>query len=441
MHPTSLVRSVIRGLNARRRRWSAERDRAFHDAAFAGRHYDPFDPAYPGYLTIRRFADLALERLRPGDLALDLGCGPGEVTCELARRLPSCQFVGVDHSREAVSRAEGLAAAHGLGNVRFELGDVETRPADSGATIVMMFDAFHHLADPGGFVRRMGGSVNRFFLIEPAGNALGRWQRTLDLDWLSEALFAMRNRLEYQFGLPVEQGPADTPGGQAAGEATEHRYALDDFSRWFAGFGVDVRGTIAGLERYDNLPHARNPLRADVGEVSYRLLVELEAVLRRRDLDLAAKHWAVYAERGRTFPARRPPVLERRDVERPLAGPYDAVYDDFRGPASGAAGTEFTASVHVVNRSWRCWDSSAGDGPVLLSYHWLDRHGVTVVQDGLRNPLPRPVSPGEGCTASLRVRCPDRPGTYILAVELVHEQVTWFSLAGSPPLTVRMKVR
>jgi hypothetical protein len=104
------------------------------------------------------------------------------------------------------------------------------------------------------------------------------------------------------------------------------------------------------------------------------------------------------------------------------------------------AGTTFDASVRVVNRSWRPWDSLSRQQPVLLSYHWLDQHGVTVVQDGARSPLPRPVPPGDECVAAMRIGCPEAPGKYTLAVDLVHEQVTWFSLAGTPPLKVRIKV-
>ena len=64
-------------------------DREFHDALFSPQQYDPFTFAYPGYLTIRRFADLAAERLTGVRRAADLGCGPGEITCELARRHPA----------------------------------------------------------------------------------------------------------------------------------------------------------------------------------------------------------------------------------------------------------------------------------------------------------------------------------------------------------------
>lgn len=433
-----LVNRLAKRLNWARRRWSTASDRAFHDSLFTGQRYDPFSASYPGYLTIRRFADLAAQHIRTGDQVLDLGCGPGEVTCELARRLPDCQFVAVDHSAEALSRGRQLAAGLGLSNIRFELHDLE-RYEPERAGLVTMFDAFHHVLDPEGFIARVGKDSDRFFLIEPAGNSLGQWQKTIDVDWLAETLFVIRDRLEYQFDLTPAPQAGSAPG-PPTGEPTERRYSIDDFSRLFAGYGLDICGTVAGLECYGASPYATSPLHDEIGRILYHLVVELEATLRRSDLDLAAKHWAIYAERNRSFPARRVPSLPQRSVQRPLAGPYDAEYDAFQGPAEARAGSVVGATVRIVNRSWRTWDSAAEEDPVLLSYHWLDQKGGMVIEDGMRSPLPRPIAPGESATVAFRVQCPDEPGRYTLAVDLVHEHVTWFSRAGVPALRIAWRV-
>src|SRR5204862_4436490 len=144
-------------------------------------------------------ADLASERLAGVRLAADLGCGPGEITCELARRHPEVAFRGVDHSRAAIERAGGHAQRLGLSNVTFEVGDAAETPP--GADIVMMFDAFHHLLDPAAFVRR--SRVDRFLLVEPSGTWLGGWQQTLELDWLAGALDDIRARLLWEAGEPM----------------------------------------------------------------------------------------------------------------------------------------------------------------------------------------------------------------------------------------------
>jgi len=425
-----------------RKQWSSGRDREFHDALFAAPAHDPFNDAYPGRMTIRRFADLAAPHVPSKDQVLDLGCGPGEITCELARRFPGTAFLGIDHSGNAIGRATELAGRLRLSNVTFETGDLEQFVPASRAGLVMMFDAFHHLLDPSAFVTRLGRSTDRFFLIEPAGTSLGRWQRGLDLDWLSSSLFEIRDRLEEQFGITsiaadMAAAPAD-PG--TSGEPTEFRYALEDFRRLFSGYGLDVRGTIAGLENYGVGPAAGGALREDVGRLTYTLAAEVDELLRRHDLDLAAKHWAIYAERGAVFAERRPPRLPARVTERRVAGPCDVEYMGFDGPTRLRAGVVVDAVVTVLNRSWRVWDSDAADGPDFVSYRWLDGGGVQTGDEGIRSRLPRPLSPGERCSAAMRILAPAAPGRYTLAVDLVREHVTWYSHAGAPPLRVAVTV-
>jgi SAM-dependent methyltransferase len=399
-------------------------DREFHDALFSPHTYDPFTFAYPGYVTIRRFADLASARLAGVRRAADLGCGPGEITCELARRHPAITFTGIDHSRAAIERAREHAARLALANVTFEVGAITQAP--SGTDIVLMFDAFHHLLDPAGFVR--DSRVDRFLLIEPAGTWLGGWQRTLELDWLGTALDEIRTRLLWEAGEPI---PAARPSpiAEEAGEAVEHRYPIEDFQRFFAGFGLDVRGTAAGFDRYPPDPYGQPPLREAFGRATYETLVAIEEALYTRDLDLHAKHWVIHAERGAPDRLRTPAPIARAGDPPRLQGAYDVDYVSLDAPAAAAPATTLLCALTLGNRSWRTWEA-----PIFASYHWLDRQGAVVVQDGARTPLPRAIAPGATCAMTLRVETPPAPGRYTLAVDLVEEGVTWFSEAGAPML-------
>ena len=58
----------------------------------------------------------------------------------------------------------------------------------------------------------------------------------------------------------------------------------------------------------------------------------------------------------------------------------------------------------------------------------------------LRSPLPRPIGPGESGEVALRIEPPDRPGRFTLAIDLVHEHVSWFSHVGAPPMRIAMRV-
>jgi SAM-dependent methyltransferase len=424
------------------RRWNTRADREFHDALFSGQQYNPFTFAYPGYITVRRFADLAAARLQGIQTAVDLGCGPGEITCELARRFPHVSFTGVDHSRTAIDRAREHVRSLGLSNIRFETGDVSTYRPPTRVGIVLMFDAFHHLLDPAGFVRASHDVTDRFLLLEPAGDWLGGWQKTIDLDWIPQAIDTIRERLAWQIGLAVKPSAASVSPPGSAGDPVEHRYTVADFQHFFDGFGLEIRGTVAGLEEYPSDAYGRPPLRNEFGRLAYDLIAGVDDILYLEDLDLHAKHWAVYAERGQPHRVRTPrPVNPRVNARsRGLQGACDVEYVAYDGPAETSANAEVLTNVTLRNRSWRAWSSDA-DAPIFLSYHWLGARSTVVEEDGLRTPLPRIVAPGETCTMSLRIRTPHVPGRYTLAVDMVEEGVRWFSGAGAPTRQVSVKVR
>ena len=60
--------------------------------------------------TAENSAGYLLSRLSPGMTLLDVGCGPGTITCDLARRLAPGQVIGVDVSAEVVEEATAAGA-------------------------------------------------------------------------------------------------------------------------------------------------------------------------------------------------------------------------------------------------------------------------------------------------------------------------------------------
>jgi len=134
---------------------------------------------------------------------------------------------------------------------------------------------------------------------------------------------------------------------------------------------------------------------------------------------------------------------------RPLrraAGPFAHAYRHTLRPAEGdeitaRAGTRLEVPVIVCNAGTMAW-RSAGGHPVFLSYHLLQpgAGGDAVAQfDNERSPIP-PLSPGEAALVPLRVLAPERPGRYVLDIDLVHEGVTWFAGRGSAPARLRLVV-
>ncbi|HEY5109874.1 MAG TPA: methyltransferase domain-containing protein [Acidimicrobiales bacterium] len=89
-----------------------------------------------------------LPRLRPGLDLLDVGCGPGTITCDLAREVAPGRVVGVDASAEVVDEARAAARRAGL-PVTFEVADLFALPfPDHSFDVVHAHQVLQHVADP-----------------------------------------------------------------------------------------------------------------------------------------------------------------------------------------------------------------------------------------------------------------------------------------------------
>ncbi len=79
----------------------------------------------------QRAADRA--ELSPGDAALDVCCGTGDLTLELASRVsPDGYVIGSDFSEPMLDLARGKAAEHNVSVARFEWADALQLPYDAG---------------------------------------------------------------------------------------------------------------------------------------------------------------------------------------------------------------------------------------------------------------------------------------------------------------------
>src|SRR4051794_11306636 len=79
--------------------------------------------------TVENSAGYLAAHLRPGLDVLDVGCGPGTLTVDLARRVAAGRVVGLDVSAAPLDEARALAGRAGVA-VTFEVGDVYALAAD-----------------------------------------------------------------------------------------------------------------------------------------------------------------------------------------------------------------------------------------------------------------------------------------------------------------------
>ena len=99
--------------------------------------------------TAENSAAYLLPHLRSGMALLDVGCGPGNITCDLADRVAPGPVVGLDVSAEVVTAATTDAEARGTANVSFRTGDLYALEFDDDAfDVVHAHQVLQHLTDP-----------------------------------------------------------------------------------------------------------------------------------------------------------------------------------------------------------------------------------------------------------------------------------------------------
>ena len=91
--------------------------------------------------------------VQPGSSCLDVGCGGGDATLELARRVgPHGRAVGVDIDETKLVAARAEAGQRGLGNVEFVASDVRESLPSTGFDVVYSRFLLTHLSDPAAVV-------------------------------------------------------------------------------------------------------------------------------------------------------------------------------------------------------------------------------------------------------------------------------------------------
>src|SRR5262249_45699552 len=102
-----------------------------------------------GARTVENSAAYLEARLHPGDRVLDVGCGPGTITVDLARRTAPGEVVGIDVVADVLDVARAEADGARVGNVSFEVGDVYALAFGDGEfDVVHAHQVLQHLADP-----------------------------------------------------------------------------------------------------------------------------------------------------------------------------------------------------------------------------------------------------------------------------------------------------
>ncbi len=128
---------------------------------------------------------LAFVKPQPGELALDVACGPGTFVLELAQRVRWAR--GMDLTEEMLRQARAFQLDRGIPNAGFECGDAEQLPYAGGVfDLVFCQCSFHHMPKPAAVLQEM------VRVTKPEG-------RIVVIDTLSpesDAKFELHNQIE-----------------------------------------------------------------------------------------------------------------------------------------------------------------------------------------------------------------------------------------------------
>jgi SAM-dependent methyltransferase len=97
-----------------------------------------------------------LPHLRPGLSVLEIGCGPGTITADLAERVAPGTVLAIDQVADVLDVAHAEVQRRNLSNVSFAIADVHKLDLPDGTfEVVHAHQVLQHVADPVGALREM----------------------------------------------------------------------------------------------------------------------------------------------------------------------------------------------------------------------------------------------------------------------------------------------
>jgi SAM-dependent methyltransferase len=133
-------------------------------------------------VSLTEFGDLAMTANppQPGDRVLDIGCGFGDTTQQLAALVgPDGSVVGVDVSEPFIAASIEEAGQAGVENVEFLAGDVQVMDLPGPFDYAFSRMGVMFFANPVQALRNVAGS------LRPGGRLVAVvWRRKLDNEWV-----------------------------------------------------------------------------------------------------------------------------------------------------------------------------------------------------------------------------------------------------------------
>ncbi|MEU4266408.1 methyltransferase domain-containing protein [Streptomyces sp. NPDC026092] len=223
---------------------ASDQQRPHETAVYTHGHHESVLRSHT-WRTAANSAAYLLPELKSGLDVLDVGCGPGTITADLAALVAPGRLTAVDASKDVLAKARAVAAERGLENVEFAVADVHALDfPDDSFDVVHAHQVLQHVGDPVRALREMrrvcrpGGVVAArdsdygAFTWYPASPVLDRWQE-------------LYRRVARANGGEPDAGRRLFAWARAAGftdittTAGTWRYATPEERAWWSGLWAD----------------------------------------------------------------------------------------------------------------------------------------------------------------------------------------------------------
>ena len=117
-----------------------------------------------------------LSEIQPNMKILDIGCGPGSITVDLAKRIPQGHIIGIDYTEEPLVQARALAISQDVTNIDFQIGDIHDLPfKDETFDIVNAHQVLQHIRNPVQAIKEMKRVAKKGGLVAVRESASMIW--------------------------------------------------------------------------------------------------------------------------------------------------------------------------------------------------------------------------------------------------------------------------
>lgn len=211
--------------------------------------------------TAENSARYLLDRLSGGERLLDVGCGPGTISVDLAERVAPGEVVALDREPAIVAETADLAGERGVANLNAVVGDVYALDYDDGVfDVVHAHQVLQHLSDPVAALVEMGRVTRPGGLVAvrdadygamtwfPADPRLDRWME------IYQAV-ARSNEAEPDAGRRLLAWAREAGFSRIEPSASVWCFADDATRHWWGGLWADrmVLSPVADQARSEGL--------------------------------------------------------------------------------------------------------------------------------------------------------------------------------------------